>query len=951
MATPLLTTKLHIPPVRPELVSRPRLIERLNEGLMRRLTLVSAPAGFGKTTLLSEWVHSCGRPVAWVSLDGDDNDLARFLAYFVAALQTLALSQACPEPRRRVEGIEPVLSEACPEQSRRVEGAAEGAHIGEGVLSAFQTPQPPPIESVLTGLINEIAAVPEQFALVLDDYHVIGAEAIHSALTFLLDHLPPQMHLVIATRVDPPLPIPRLRGRGQLTELRVTDLRFTLDEAATFLNQVMGLELSADDVAALETRTEGWVTGLQLAALSMQGREDIPGFLAAFTGSQHYILDYLVEEVLQRQSESAQAFLLQTSILDRMTGPLCEAVTLGCQSKRSGESDGQAMLDRLEHANLFIVPLDDRRHWYRYHHLFADFLRARLHQMWPEQVPGLHRRASEWYERNGQIAEAIDHALSAEDFERAVRLIEQVAEPTLMRSEIATFLRWAEALPDGVMRTRPSLCIFHAWALLLSGRPLDAVESRLQDAEHSPKVEKDAGRISGAAATLRAFIATFRGHLPQAAELSRQALEQLPEDDLFLRSVAAWNMSLAHTVSGEMAASIQAVDQVVRLSQESGNLVIAVAALCQSAEIYIIYGQLRQARTYYQRALELAVDKQGRPLPIAGMAMIGLGEISREWNDLQAAAHYLTEGIELTRRLGEIWILDGYIALARVRQAQGDVDGAHDTIQKARQFAMKFDVTELDDLLVAAHQARLWVAQDDLEATMRWVEEQGLKVNINPAELEEEGSSELLQIYYLREFERITLAWALISHGRADEALALLALLLPGAEQRGWNKSVIEIQTLKALALQAQGDTPQAITALEKALSLAEPEGFVRLFVDEGAPMGELLRQAAAQGIAVDYVGKLLAALEEETKGERWTKKPLPSSLAPGPSSALVEPLSERELEVLGLIAAGLSNREIAQKLFVALSTVKTHINNIYRKLDVSKRTQAVARAKELNLL
>jgi LuxR family maltose regulon positive regulatory protein len=438
MSTPILTTKLYIPAPRLNVVLRPRLIERLNEGLHGKLTLISAPAGFGKTTLVSAWVAACQRPTAWLSLDEGDNDPTRFLAYLVAALHTIA------------------------------------PNVGEGVLAVLQSPQSPPTESILTALLNEIATIPDNFVLVLDDYHVIEATPVDTALTFLLEHLPPQMHLLIATREDPQLPLARLRARGQLTELRAADLRFTPDEAAEFLKEVMGLNLSAEEIAALETRTEGWIAGLQMAALSMQGRADATSFIKSFTGIHHFVLDYLVEEVLQRQPDRIRSFLLQTSILDRLSGPLCDAVT--------GEEDGRGMLEALERGNLFVVPLDDERQWYRYHHLFADVLQARSIEEQSNQDPPLHRRASEWYEQNGLRADAIRHALAAEDFERAAGLVE-LAWPAMRRSrQEATLLGWVKALPDELVRARPVLSVVYAWALL-DGGELEAAEARLRNTE------------------------------------------------------------------------------------------------------------------------------------------------------------------------------------------------------------------------------------------------------------------------------------------------------------------------------------------------------------------------------------------------------------------------------------------------------------------------------------
>jgi LuxR family maltose regulon positive regulatory protein len=921
------------------MVPRPRLIEQLNAGLRsgRKLTLISAPAGFGKTTLLSEWVAGSERSVAWVSLDEGDNDPARFLAYFVAALQTIEAS------------------------------------IGDGILSALQSPQPPPVETLIATLINQISVFPDDIILVLDDYHLITAQPVHDALTFLLDHLPSQMHLGLATRAEPPLPIARLRGRGQLTELRQADLRFTPDKATEFLSRVSGLELSMDDAATLASRTEGWIAGLQMAALALrslgsprsplsaQGRKDVTGFIQALSGSDRYILDYLVEEVLQRQPDGIQTFLLQTAILDRLTGPLCDAV-LDLQTCRFADLSGREILEYLERANLFIVPLDNERQWYRYHRLFADLLRSRLRRAHSDLVPTLHRRASEWHEQNGLMGAAIDHSLSAGDFERAARLVEQVAQATLLRSEVATFLSWVERLPAEPVRARPSLCLFHAWAMLLAGRPLDAVESRLQE------VSGDSDLMPGRVAPLRAYIAIIRGQIPRATELSRQALEQLPEDDSFLRGIAAWSLCLSYLVSGDVVAGSQVFDEAIRMSQEAGNIMIAVMALSHLAQQYTGEGQLGKAAEIYERALELATDRQGNPLPIASEPLIGLGRLARQWNDLEAATRYLTEGIELARRWGEIGVLDGYISLAWVKQAQGDVDGARDVIQKARQVAIKTDATELDDFYVDALQARLWIAQGELQAAMRWVEERGLALHACPerstraveglgraaGSTELEGSETLLNTY-LRKYEHLVLARLLIAQGQPEEALALLEPLLSRQEL---NRLVIEVQALRALAFQAQGNVAQAMAALEHALSLAEPGGYVRMFVDEGPPMARLLYEAAARGIAAEYAGRLLAAFDLETKDERRKTKLSPLSFALGPSSpalskaeGLVEPLSERELEVLELIAEGLSNREIAGRLLISLSTVKGHTANIYGKLCVHSRVQALARARDLGLL
>jgi LuxR family maltose regulon positive regulatory protein len=929
MSAPLLMTKLYIPPVRPELVSRPRLIERLDRGLRlgHRLTLISAPAGFGKTTLLSEWISSRqgGRETkrqeehlvpsppcpqvsfAWLSLDAGDNDPARFLAYVIAALQTIE------------------------------------EDIGRVALDALQSPQPPPLESVLTGVINEIAAIAQSdrqvrpYVLVLDDYHVIKARSIHDALAFLLDHLPLHMHLVVTTRSDPPIPIARLRGCGQLTDLRLADLRFTPGEVTEFLNRVMGLDLSADDVATLASRTEGWAAGLQMAAIAMRSpglpqaavstqekRANVADFIQAFTGSNRYILDYLLEEILQRQSENIQTFLLQTSVLDRLTGPLCDAVVgqVGNLPYRS-----QEILEHLERHNLFVVPLDDERQWYRYHHLFAALLRKRLQQTQPDTVPRLHRRAAEWYEHHGLVAAAIEHALPTEDFERAARLIEQATEATVMRSEIATLRGWVEALPDDVVRARPILCVYHAVALLLSSHPLDVVEARLRDA-----MEADAtGSVSGEVTAFRALIVAYQGDLSQSAELSHRALELLPKERLFFRGVAAGCLGFASLLSGDVVVARRALNEAARIGQQAGNLVITALALCNLGELSgVIQGRLGEARAFYDQMLELAADGQGRPRPAAGAALMGLGELLREWNDLEAATRHLTEGIELTRQLVEAEAIHGYVGLARVRQAQGNAQGAREAIQIAEQLAIKFDATEIDDLFVAGHKARLCVAQGDIEAALRWVEEH---------RLDEEVRLDKLPLH--RTFEYITLAHVRIAQGRPDEALKVLRSLLPATEAAGWMGFVIEIRILESLALQAQGNVAHAITALEHALSLAEPEGHVQIFISWGPPMARLLYEAAARGVAPEYTGKLLAAFPVAEPAAKSRKPP----------AELIEPLSTRELEVLQLIAAGASNPEIAQKLVIAVNTVKKHVNSIFGKLAVTSRTQAVARARGLGLI
>ncbi len=613
---PILTTKLYIPPPPPtsSLIPRPRLIERLNDGLRRKLTLISAPAGFGKTTLVSEWVAGCERPVAWLSVDERDNDPARFLTYLIAALQ-------------RIDNT-----------------------IGQPEQGMLVSPQPPSPEIVMTSLINEISAMPNEFVLVLDDYHLIESSPVDQALTFLLEHLPPRIHLVIATREDPPLPLARLRARGQLTELRVTDLRFTPSEAARFLNQVMGLNLSAEEIAVLETRTEGWIAGLQLEAISMQGHRDVASFIQSFTGSHHFVLDYLVEEVLHQQPESVQTFLQRTSILDRLCGPLCDAVLL------DPSASGQLTLEYLEQANLFIVPLDNERRWYRYHHLFAGFLRQRLHQSFApftrdedRDVAELHRRASLWYEENGLEIEAFHHAAAANDVERAARLIEGKGMPLHFRGAVVPVLNWLESLPTTVLDARPSLWVMYASALSMTGQ-LSGVEPKLQAAEAALKSAEPDGKtrnLVGHIAAIRALLAATEYQIETIIAQSRRALEYLHPDNLAVRTATIWKMGIAYHLQGERVAASQAYTEAISISQASGNFIINISATTGLGNIQESENQLYLAAETYRRVLSLVGDP---PQPIASEAYLGLARIFYQWNDLDAAQQHGQQSIQLVRR-------------------------------------------------------------------------------------------------------------------------------------------------------------------------------------------------------------------------------------------------------------------------------------------------------------
>jgi LuxR family maltose regulon positive regulatory protein len=882
---PILATKLYVPPSRQRVVVRPRLVQRLNEGLAagNKLTLVSAPAGFGKTTLVSEWVAGCGRPAAWLSLDEGDSDPSRFLTYLIAALQTV------------------------------------GPGIGEGVLTVLQSPQPPPPESTLTALLNDVTTIPSDVVLVLDDYHVADAKPVDAALAFLVEHLPPQMHLVIATREDPALPLARLRARGQLTELRATDLRFTPAEAAEFLNQVMDLDLSADEIAALEARTEGWIAGLQLAAISLQGRSDAASFIESFAGSNRFVLDYLLEEVLQRQPGPVQTFLLRTSILDRLCGPLCDAVLL------DASASGQETLEYLERANLFIVPLDNERRWYRYHHLFAELLRQRLRQSAASAagddgmgVVELHSRASQWYEDHGLDIEAFQHAGAANDVERAERLIDGRGLPLHFRGVVAV-RDWLETLPTTVLDARPSLRVRSAMLSLTAGQAtgveekLQAAEDALQDAGLDGRTRDLVGQIAAARATL----AGVRNQPEAVITQARRALEYLHPDNLSSRCRANWTVGMAYKARGERDAAGRAFAEALSIAQASKSIVdITLAATCLG-EIQELETQLHPAAETYRHVLQLLGD-QSRPVDYR--THLGLARILYEWNDLEAAEQHAQQGLQLVRQYGRA--IDRFILsevfLARLKLARRDVAGAAamlaETEQSVRQNSFVHRMPE-----VAAAQVVTLLQQGNLAA-----------------------AAHLVQTHELP----LSQARVHLAQGDPSAALAVLEAYRRRVEERAWADEQLKTRILQAVAFHALGERAKAVELLDEALALAEPGGFIRIFVDEGAPMARLLYEGLSQGVHPDYVRQLLMAFPA-TEPEQAA----PSRSAAAGIRLLAEPLSARELEVLPLIAEGLSNQEIAARLYLSLHTVKAHARNIYAKLGVSSRTQAVARGRALGFL
>jgi LuxR family maltose regulon positive regulatory protein len=933
MPTPILATKLYIPPPRAKIVIRPRLIERMNEGLSSgcKLTFVSASAGFGKTTLVSEWVAGCGRMVAWLSLDEGDNDPTRFLTYLVAALQTV-------EPK-----------------------------IGEGILGILHAAQsqPPPIELLLTDLLNELITISDNFILVLDDYHVLDSKQVNGALTFLLEHLPPQIHLVIATREDPPLPLARLRVRGQLNELRAADLRFTPAEAAEFLNQMMGLNLSAENIAALDKRTEGWIAGLQLAAISMQGQNDAASFIKSFTGSHHFVLDYLVEEVLQQQSETIQTFLLHTSILERLCGSLCDAVLL------NPSASGQETLEYLERANLFIVPLDNERRWFRYHHLFGDLLRQRLQRSSALStgkekggVDELHRRASEWYEHNGSAADAIRHALAAEDFARAADLIE-LAFPAMSRErQFATLLGWLKLLPDEVVRVRPVLCYEYAFSSMYCGEN-ESVEPRLQDAERwlntgeQPEFplegmvvadQDEFRRLPGLIAMTRGGQALGRGDMPETVKYAQRVLDLAPERDYLMLGGAAAQLGLVAWTSGDLDTARRMTAEGMENLQLGRYISPVIGCAITLTDIQITQGDLHKAMTTCERGLHWATRASTPTLAVQGTAdmHVGMSSLHYEHNDLKTA----TQCLLTSQALGELAGLpqNPYrwcAAMARIRQAQGDLDGAIQLLEEAeRVYDGNFSPNVRP---VATRKVRVWLMQGRLEEALNWARQQGLSAEN--------------ELSYLREFDHITLARVLLTRYQSDRAdssisgaVGLLERLLKDAEEGGRKGSAIEILILQSLAYHAQGEKSRALGSLARALTLAKPEGYVRTFVDEGEALQVLIEKQARNRDhpLSDYADKLLAAFTQPVAAPK-SATPALHQTQRGASviqqkSKMIEPLSERELDVLKLLRSELSGPEIAQQLIVSLNTFRTHTKNIFNKLGVNDRRAAIRRAEELDL-
>lgn len=886
MEEQLLKTKLYMPPLRSKIVSRSRLLERLKAGLNLKLTLVVAPPGYGKTTLLCEGLLGSRMPVAWLTLDEDDNDPTRFWLYVISALQTVR------------------------------------ADTGISALKQLQSQRAPSIKFIITNVINEIGRMDEEFYLVLDDFHLIKTGSIHSDLAFLLDHIPPQIHLVIASRSDPALPLARLRGSGQLSEFGAGDLHFTIEEATAFLNQVMGLGLSDKDIAALESHTEGWIAGLQMAAVSMQGRKDIPAFIASFSGSSRHIMDYLTEEVLRKQEAGNLSFLLETAILDSLTASLCNAVT--------GRGDGQKMLEQLESANLFLVPLDDEHKWYRYHHLFADLLRNRLLQSQQTPVAGLYLRASKWFEREGLISEAIHYAFAAQDFDRAASLIEGTAKAAMFVGRVSTLLEWLEELPREFFSKWPRLGIYHAWATYLSGN-FDLAEKMLFNTRkilQAMPYSSDNSALLGELATLIAMIAAQRCDLTTATREAGEALAYLPESEVISRARATMALGYANEFSGNTEDSIRLLEKAKEMALKGGNDFLAASVAGNLAVALIRLGRLTQAARLYQQIIDIGGKQETLQFPPAGIGYIGLAEISLQRNDLEAVARYIDKGMKLSQLLGvSYYQVTAHYVQARLKLAMGDRGGALNQLYQMEQIYPGEDLSILA-FRMGEYQVRLRLLLKDLETALDWAESLPDiirdKIKIPPP--------------VRHEIQQILLAKVYLALGKHEEAIEVCDKVNASVGATGRVASLIETGLIKSLALKAQGKVSPALNLLERTLSLAEPEGYIRIFIDEGEPMRRLLQESASRGIQPEYVTRLLAAFKEAVSQ-------LPFS------PLLPEQLSKREIEVLRLIESGMSNRRIAEELVISGSTIKTHINNLYSKLGVQSRTQAIVRARNLNLL
>ncbi|HEX6313404.1 MAG TPA: LuxR C-terminal-related transcriptional regulator [Gemmatimonadaceae bacterium] len=899
----LLSTKIAIPRIRPDRLTRSRLIETLDQALDRELILVCSPAGFGKTTLLADWAAAANVPVAWLSLDPDDDDPARFWRYVIAALDRVCV------------GLEDRLLPL---------PTGPGADHG-----------------VVTALINQIEGQAGDIVLVLDDYHVVKSPLIHDGVALLVSRIPRRLHVVIATRSDPPLPLARFRVQGRLAELRDTDLRFTSAESDGLLRQVWQLDLSPEVVAVLEAKTEGWAVGLQLAALSLRERSDPDALLDAFTGTHRYVLDYLTDEVLERQPERVRAFLLHNSVLDRMTAPLCNAVT--------GDADGQEMLEWIERINLFVVPLDEHRRWYRFHHLFAEALRAHLQRVAAEQVAELHRRAAQWCEHNGLIDEAIRHAIGAQDPAWAARLVEEHLNETLQRGETALLGKWMALLPDDAVRSQPGLLLARGMQCLHGGH-LQAVEECLDYADrafggeagrqvlHLPTDGGLVADVRAAVALQRADLAVMRGDVGAVFSLAGAALELTSADERGPRLWARLLRASAHWMDGRLADAESAFMEVLAEARTAPEAYPMMATCFPLGRVRHSRGNLAAALRTYQDGLRFATENRTVPNQYhAAESHLGMAHVFYERDDLDRAREHVTAGLEFGRQVVDVTTpLHGLVTLAWIHQAHGEHEPALAAMDEACRLRSSPDVIAMWNP-APSERARLMVVQGRIDEATRWIEARGL------------GPDDALS--YPTERDYLVLARVLVAQGAQEQALHLLDKLHRLADPQGRVHSLIQIRTLRALTMQAAGQHSDATAELAEALALARPLGFIRTFADEGAPMAALLRRLLNTQLRSSTGPTATQLRHQVTRIQRAMKVSTGAQQPAVPVAGLVDELTRRELEVLQLIAAGRHNREIAQDLFVTIDTVKKHASHILAKLDATSRTHAAARARELGLI
>jgi LuxR family maltose regulon positive regulatory protein len=898
---PILSPKLQVPPARLQLVSRDRLQDVINLGLHRKLTLISAPAGYGKTTLLSEWAAQSAWRIAWVTLAEGDNDSERFLAYLISAMQTAVASLS----------------------------------ILDSILGARFSLQPMSMDAVLAVLVNQLSSIAETLVIVLDDYHHIENPEIHGFINDLLENLSLNIHLVISTRSEPPLRLARLRARDQLNEITERDLRFTLGEAQEFFQDVMGLHLTDEQVIELEARTEGWVTALQLVGLSLKDREHPGELIETLVGTHRYILDYLVEEVFSDLPTLLQTFLMRVSILERLSPGLCEVVAGGI----GGSEQSKNILEFLDASNLFVVPLDTQRHWYRFHPLFADFLRDRLVARHLDELPELHRRAASWYADQNLLSEAVQHSFAAEDVDQAADLIQLQTKDMLGRGEITTLLRWIEALPEDIVRTRPQLGLSRAWGMLMREplnfwNTIDQMTEQISDGlgidpddlyNSLAESEPDSTRRSdlGEFAMLIAYAQRDIGHANQTIKLFQAALEYLPDRELLLRGFTMAGLASTYARAGAIKLAEETFALAAEISVQANSTYGYVACTDWQATMQAEQGQLTRAAATYRQAVQTLSRHGNQPLPLSGHVYVGLASVLLEWNDLDEALEKIQIGLHIGARVRDYdALLAGFALQARIFQVINRRDDALEAMQNAEQQA-EYTKSLSCVRTAQAQKAHLALAMGDKEVAQGWASARGL------------GRGKLELKHPLEEIEYLAYVRLLMAVGREAEALPILKDLIRAQEQIGRVRALIETLVLQALCYRALGRMSEAVRVLARVLLLAEPEGFVRVFIEQGPSMAALLRKVGSQGHSPEYVKQLLTAFGE-TLALRET---------------VIDPLSERELDVLRLVAEGKTNADIASDLVIAHSTVKTHINRIYRKLSVSTRTQAVARARQLKIL